>query len=94
MLSVLSQRAQEKVYKYRAGYAAQGMRQAFFPVVVSTSGRIHGDLLRLLYIFADKKTMRHFQALGEAVDVESEAYCWLRNGIDTVASHIGQYDTG
>ena len=30
----------KKVDKYRAGYAAQGMRQAFLPAVVSTPGRI------------------------------------------------------
>ena len=77
---VLSQRAQERVDKYRAGYAAQGMRHASLPAVVSTSGRIHGDLLRLLYILADKKTTRFFEALVEAVDVDSEAYCWRRSG--------------
>ena len=78
---VLLQRAQEKVDKYRAGYAAQGMRHASLPAVVSTSGRIHGDLLRLLYILADKKTTRYFEALGESVDVDSEAYCWRRSGV-------------
>ena len=56
------------------------MRHAFLPAVVS-SGRIHGELLRLLYILADKKTTRHFEALGEAVDVDSEAYCWRRSGV-------------
>ena len=49
---VLSHRAQEKIDKYRAGDAAQGVRRAFLPAVVSTSGRIHGDLLRLLYLRA------------------------------------------
>ena len=44
------------------------MRHAFLPAVVSTSGRIHGELLWLLYIFADRKTTLHFRALGEAVD--------------------------
>ena len=78
---VLSQRAQEKVDKYRAGYAAGEMRHAFLPEVVSTSGRIHCDLLRLLYILADKKTMRYFEALGEAVDVDSEGYWWRRSGV-------------
>ena len=77
---MLSQQAQEKVDKYRAGYAAQGMRHAFLPAVVSTSGRIHGELLRLPYIFADRKTMLHFRALGEAVDVDSEAYWWRWSG--------------
>ena len=67
---VLSQRAQEKVDKYRAGYAAQGMRHASLPAVVSTSGRIHsfhGYLLWcdiwLLYIFADKKTITDYALL-------------------------------
>ena len=40
----------------REGYAAQGLRHAFLPAIVSTSGRIHGQLLRLLFNLADKKT--------------------------------------
>ena len=50
------------------------------PAVVSTSGRIHGDFLRLLYLLADNKTKLHFQALDEAIDVDSEAFCWRRSG--------------
>ena len=46
-------------YWYRA-------RRAFLPAVVSTSGRIHGEL--------------HFRALDEAIDADSEAYCWRRSG--------------
>ena len=34
----------------------------------STSGCIHEELLRLLYLLADKKATRFFQALGEEVD--------------------------
>ena len=52
----LSQRAQAKVDKYREGYAAPGLRHAFLPAIVSTSGRIHGELLRLLFNLAGKKT--------------------------------------
>ena len=74
------QRAQEKVDKYRAGYAAQDMRRAFLPAVVSTSGRIHGEFVRLMYILADNKTKLHFEALDQA-DVDSEAYCWRRSGV-------------
>ena len=72
---VLLQRAQEKVDEYHAGYADQVMRHAFLPAVVSTSGRVHGELLRLLYILADRKTTLHLRALGETVDVDSEAFC-------------------
>ena len=63
-----SHRAQEKIDKYRAGYAAPDVRKAFLPAVVSTSGRIHGDLLRLLYLLADNKTKRHFRDRHEAID--------------------------
>ena len=47
---VLSHRALEKVDKYRAGYAAQDSCRTLLPAVVSTSGRIHGEFLRLLYL--------------------------------------------
>ena len=79
----LSQRARAKVDKYREGYAAQGLRHAFLPAIVSTSGRIlhiHGELLRLLFNLADKKTSNSLEALGEAIDVESEVFCRRRSG--------------
>ena len=44
----------------REGYAAQGLRHAFLPAIVSTSGRIHGEILRLLFNLADKKTSNSF----------------------------------
>ena len=43
-------------------------------------GRIHGELLRLLFNLADKKTSNSLAALGEAIDVESEVYCRRRSG--------------
>ena len=55
------------VDKYREGYAAQGLRHAFLPAIVSTSGRIHGELLWLLFNLADKKTSKSFEALGDAL---------------------------
>ena len=76
----LYQRARAKVEKYRDGYAAHGLRHAFLPAIVSTSGRIHGELLRLLFNLADKKTSSSLAALGEAIDVESEVYCRRRSG--------------
>ena len=58
----------------------QGCIKAFLTAVVSTSGRIHGDLLRLLYLLADNKTERHFRDRHEVIDDDSEAYCWRRSG--------------
>ena len=45
-------------------------------ITMPTSGFIHGDLLRLLYLLADNKTKRHFRDLDEDLDADSEAYCW------------------
>ena len=46
-------RARTKVARYRNAYANRsGTTYAFLPCVMSTSGRIHGEFLRLLYIFA------------------------------------------
>ena len=65
-----------------ACFAATGVRHAL--LILSASGRIqsliHGELLRLLFTLADKKTTRSFEALGEAFDVESEVYCRRRSG--------------
>ena len=69
--------------KYAAGYAAKGMRHAFLPAVVSTSGRMHGELLRLLYILADRKTPC---TSGPWVRPSmwtlrlTQPYCWHRSG--------------
>ena len=51
----LNLRARKKVAKYRDGYLAPDRRRAFLPAVVSTSGRTHSKLLRVLYILADIK---------------------------------------
>ena len=50
----------QNVDKHREGQAhnQRALRQAFMPAMASTSGRIHGELLQLLYLLADKKTTR------------------------------------
>jgi len=47
------------VDSYRAGYAA--IKYAFLPRVFSTSGRLHGEFLRLLYIIAHSRTSKWFR---------------------------------
>ena len=32
-------------------------------------------------LLADNKTKLYFRALDEAIDVDSEAYCWRRSGV-------------
>ena len=53
----------------RVALKSHDLRLASLPAIVSTSGRSHGELLRLLYLLANKKATRFFQALGEEVDV-------------------------
>ena len=45
------------------------MRQIQETAVDYTSGRIHGEFLRLLYPLGDNKTKLYFRALDEAIDV-------------------------
>ena len=49
----------------RVALKSHDLRLASLPAIVSTSGRSHGELLRLLYLLE--------------VDVDSEVYCWHRS---------------
>ena len=42
-----------------SGYAA--IKYAFLPCVISTSGRLHGEFLRFLYIIAHRRTSNWFR---------------------------------
>ena len=57
--------ARTKVARYREAYATRpGTTYAFLPCVMSTSGRIHREFLRLLYILAHRRTLKYFAAEG------------------------------
>ena len=45
----------------RKNHVYAEIRHAFLPCVLSTSGRLHGEFLRLLYIIAHRRTTRWFQ---------------------------------
>ena len=38
--------------------------KAFLPLIMSTSGRLHGEFVRLLYILAHQRAVRFFDPLG------------------------------
>ena len=57
---VVRDAAQEEVEKYRAGSPAPAHRRAFLPVIVSTSRRIPGGLLRMLHIITDRQKDHSF----------------------------------
>ena len=52
------------MHRYREAYATRsGITYAFLPCVMSTSGRIHGEFLRFLYILAHRRTKGWFERL-------------------------------
>ena len=45
---------------------------------MSTSGRIHGEFLRLLYILAHQRTLKYFAAMGKD-EPGTDAFTWRRS---------------
>ena len=56
-----------KVQKYRDDYSASDVNKVFLSALLSTSGRIHGEFLRLLYILAHRQTVKFFDTIREAL---------------------------
>ena len=79
---LLEAAARTMVRRYRDAYATRpGVTYAFLPCVMSTSGRIHGEFLRFLYILAHRRTKRWFERLGyepsaEAFKFRRGQYFW------------------
>ena len=48
--------------RYRPDYLRHH-NKAFLPLVMSTSGRLHGEFVRLLYLLAHKRALRFFATL-------------------------------
>jgi hypothetical protein len=59
---ILESAAAEKIRKYSDPYR-QNRQFAFLPACLSTSGRIHGEFLHLLFFLANKKADDYFEAL-------------------------------
>ena len=75
---ILEATARTKINRYRDAYATTpGTTYAFLPCVISTSGRIHGEFLRLLYILAHRQTERWFDHIGDR-HPSTEAFTWRR----------------
>ena len=61
---MLTDAAKRKVSNYRLDYLQDG--KAFWPLIASTSGRLHGEFVRLLYFLAHKRALDFFAAIGQA----------------------------
>jgi hypothetical protein len=61
----LNDSAADKIRKYRADYNNNPHNAiSFMPVIVSTSGRLHSEFIRLLFLQAHRETDRFFAASG------------------------------
>ncbi len=61
----LNEAAADKILKYRADYNNNPPHSvAFMPAIASTSGRLHSEFIRLLFLQAHRATDRLFVASG------------------------------
>jgi hypothetical protein len=72
---ILESAAADKIRSYRD--PDQRNRQvAFLPACMSTSGRIHGELLRLIFFLSNKQADDYFEVLG--YQAHKEEFCHRR----------------
>ena len=74
---ILESAAADKIRNYRDTYR-RNRHVAFLPACMSTSGRIHGELLRLIFFLSNKQGEDHFAALG--YQPHRQEFC-LRRGV-------------
>ncbi len=61
----LNDAAADKIWKYRADYNNRPPSAvSFMPAIVSTSGRLHSEFVKLLFLQAHRETDRFFAASG------------------------------
>jgi hypothetical protein len=61
----LNEAAADKIRKYRADYNKNPPNAiSFMPAIASTSGRLHSEFIRLLFLQAHRETDRFFAASG------------------------------
>jgi len=72
---ILESAAADKIRNHRDTYC-RNRHVAFLPACMSTSGRIHGGLLRLIFFISNKQADDYFEALG--YQPHSQEFCHRR----------------
>ena len=72
----LNARARSKIDKFRRNYAAKNI--AFAPAILSVTGKIHPEFLRLLWVLTDMQTVKYFNLVGDEEDIGNERFKWSR----------------
>jgi len=70
----LNARARIKNNRYKRDYAAKNI--AFAPAILSVTGKIHPEFLRLLWVLADMQTVKYFNLVGDEEDIGNEHFKW------------------
>ena len=65
--------AKSKIDDYRDQYA-NNQNISFLPAITSTSTRMHGEFLRLLFLQAHRETTAHFTAVGMPAQQHSDSF--------------------
>ena len=68
--------ASVKAQKYREAYAAPDRHMVFLPAISSTSGHIHCEFVRLIYILYHRQTLTFFATFG--VEPSDDAFTFRR----------------
>ncbi len=54
---------------------------SFLPAIVSTSTRMHGEFLRLLFLQAHRETEAHFTAYGMSLQNHKQEALWFKRDV-------------
>ena len=69
--------ARKKINTYRDQYA-NNRNITFMPAITSTSSRMHGEFLRLLFLQAHRETTAHFTAIGMPAQQHCDSFRFRR----------------
>ena len=69
--------ARKKINTYRDQYA-NNRNITFMPAITSTSSRMHGEFLRLLFLQAHRETTSHFTAIGMPAQQHCDSFRFRR----------------
>jgi len=72
----LNARARIKNNRYKRDHAAKNI--AFAPAILSVTGKIHPEFLRLLWVLTDMQTVKYFNLVGDEEDIGNERFKWSR----------------
>ncbi len=90
----LNEAAADKIRKYRADYSNNPPNAvSFMPAIASTSGRLHSEFVRLLFLQAHRETDRFFASSGVQLAQSDRGYFHFRRAAfaSLLKSRVGNF---